>query len=135
MAKIQDKLYNRIIEGELLELTEEEKVKLGLGGGSKIYKHEISGVTSDVNARIIIYSTSNTVISDRFGLMYNTESFLQSCFVNNITSDQRNVETILGFIFSGSQYKLYYIHYDASTSTLKQTEMNTYDFTDTVTEL
>ena len=31
MAKIQDKLYNRIIEGELLELTEAEKVKLGIG--------------------------------------------------------------------------------------------------------
>lgn len=31
MAKIQDKLYNRIIEGELLELTEKEKVKLGIG--------------------------------------------------------------------------------------------------------
>ena len=39
MAKIQDKLYNRIIEGELLELTEEEKVKLGLG--KKLYKHTI----------------------------------------------------------------------------------------------
>lgn len=136
MAKIQDKLYNRIIEGELLEITEAEKVKLGLGGGgSKIYKHVISGVTTNVNNRIIIYSTSNTPISDRFGLMYNTESFLQSCFVDNITSDQRTVTTILGFTFSSSQYKLYYIYCDSSTSALTESEMKTDGFTDTVTEI
>lgn len=47
MAKIQDKLYNRVIEGELLEITEEEKTKLGLGGGTKLYKHHIPSLSSE----------------------------------------------------------------------------------------
>lgn len=46
MAKIQDKLYNRIIEGELLELSDEEIQKLGLAKasevGTKLYRHYIT---------------------------------------------------------------------------------------------
>ena len=45
MAKIQDKLYNRIIEGELLELSDAEIQSLGLAKasevGSKLYKHTV----------------------------------------------------------------------------------------------
>ena len=62
MAKIQDKLYNRVIEGELLEITEEEKSKLGLGG--TLYLHNInislSDGTNNLGLMAGIVNTSNT---------------------------------------------------------------------------
>ena len=58
MAKIQDKLYNRVIEGELLEITEEEKSKLGLGK-TTLFKHQISiGASADLYDVIIINNES-----------------------------------------------------------------------------
>ena len=60
MAKIQDKLYNRVIEGELLEITEEEKSKLGLGGGTKLYKHSISVTVDNKSTTISVVSTRST---------------------------------------------------------------------------
>ena len=41
-----------------------------LSGGSKIYKHTLSGVGvgGDTNARIIIYSTSSDLIDDQYKL-------------------------------------------------------------------
>lgn len=52
MAKIQDKLYNRVIEGELLEITEEEKAKLGLVS-NKLYKHTIKFIKGDSSSLTI----------------------------------------------------------------------------------
>lgn len=42
MAKIQDKFFNRVIEGDLLELSDADKERAGIGGGgTKLYKHKI----------------------------------------------------------------------------------------------
>lgn len=101
--------------------------------GVKLYKHELANVTSSVNARIIIYSTSNALISNRSSLMYNTENVLQTYYVANIESSQRTVDTILGFTFDTSANKLYYI--TASSGSITQNEMNTSDFTDKITTL
>lgn len=101
--------------------------------GVQLYKHELANVTSSANARIIIYSTSNALISNRFSLMYNTENVLQTYFVSNITSSQRTVDTILGFTFDTSANKLYYI--TASSGSITQNEMNISGFTDKITTL
>lgn len=61
MAKLLDKMFNRVIEGELLEITEEEKTKLGLGGGTQLYLHEgtIQGDSEETyNYKIISYQST-----------------------------------------------------------------------------
>lgn len=60
MAKLLDKLYNRVIEGELLEITEEEKSKLGLGGGTKLYKHVITISRSGASSLVLSFITNSS---------------------------------------------------------------------------
>lgn len=59
MAKIQDKLYNRIIEGELLELTKKEKDKLGIGYLSQNGNTTKIGGSLEVNGSINVNSFTN----------------------------------------------------------------------------
>ena len=106
------------------------------GGGTKLYKHEISGIlSSNANARLIIYSTSSDLLNDRFKLIYNTESFLRASYVNNITESQRHVYNVLDIAFSSSKYKVDIMYYDFGTSTIKTTDLDVASYTDTVTEL
>lgn len=103
-------------------------------GGTKLYKHEISGIKNDnANARLIIYSTSSDLINDRTKLLYNTESFLRVSYVSNITASQREVVNVLDISFSASSYKVSIAYCDISTITTIQLDVN--DYTDTVTEL
>ena len=103
-------------------------------GGTKIYKHEISGILNDnANARLIIYSTSSDLINDRTKLLYNTESFLRVSYVSDITASQRDVVNVLDISFSASSYKVSIAYCDISTITTIQLDVNNY--TDTVTEL
>ena len=105
-----------------------------LAGGTKLYKHEISGIlSSNANARLIIYSTSSDLLNDRFKLIYNTESFLRASYVNNITESQRHVFNVLDIAFNSSKYKLDIVYYNAGTITT--TELDVANYTDTVTEL
>ena len=105
-----------------------------VGGGTKLYKHEISGILStNANARLIIYSTSSDLLNDRFKLIYNTESFLRASYVNNITESQRHVYNVLDIAFNSSKYKVDITYYDYSTITT--TSLDVADYTDTVTEL
>ena len=65
----------------------EEIAKSASQGGTKLYKHEISGIlSSNANARLIIYSTSSDLLNDRFKLTYDTESFLRVSYVGDIIS-------------------------------------------------
>ena len=103
-------------------------------GGTKIYKHEISGIKNDnANARLIIYSTSSDLLNDRIKLLYNTESFLRVSYVSNITASQRDVVNVLDISFSASSYKVSIAYCDISTITTINLDVNNY--TDTVTEL
>ena len=103
-------------------------------GGTKIYKHEISGILNDnANARLIIYSTSSDLLNDRFKLIYNTESFLRASYVGNITQSQRHVFNVLDIAFNSSKYKVEIRYYNISE--LTTTELDVNDYTDTVTEL
>ena len=103
-------------------------------GGTKIYKHEISGIKNDnANARLIIYSTSSDLINDRIKLLYNTESFLRVSYVSDITASQREVVNVLDISFSASSYKVSISYCDISTITTINLDVNNY--TDTVTEL
>ena len=103
-------------------------------GGTKIYKHEISGILNDnANARLIVYSTSSDLINDRTKLLYNTESFLRVSYVSNITASQRSVVNVLDISFSASSYKVGISYCDISTITTINLDVNNY--TDTVTEL
>ena len=105
-----------------------------LAGGTKLYKHEISGIKSDnANARLIIYSTSSDLINDRIKLLYNTESFLRVSYVSNITASQRDVENVLNISFDSSAYKVNISYCD--TSTITTIKLDVADYTDTVTEL
>ena len=105
-----------------------------LASGTKLYKHEISGILSDnANARLIIYSTSSDLINDRTKLLYNTESFLRVSYVSNITASQREVVNVLDISFSASSYKVSISYCDISTITT--TNLDVADYTDTVTEL
>ena len=105
-----------------------------LASGTKLYKHEISGILNDnANARLIIYSTSSDLLNDRTKLLYNTESFLRVSYVSNITASQREVVNVLDISFSASSYKLSIAYCDISTITTIQLDVNNY--TDTVTEL
>ena len=105
-----------------------------LASGTKLYKHEISGILNDnANARLIIYSTSSDLLNDRTKLLYNTESFLRVSYVSNITASQREVVNVLDISFSASSYKVSIAYCDISTITTIQLDVNNY--TDTVTEL
>ena len=105
------------------------------GGGTKLYKHEISGLGNG-NARIIVISTSSEVINDRTKLLYNTESFLRVSYVNDITASQRRLEDILAISFNTSAYKLILAYISSSnTSIITTTEVDAGGYTDTVTEL
>ena len=103
-------------------------------GGTKLYKHEISGILNDnANARLIVYSTSSDLINDRTKLLYNTESFLRVSYVSNITASQREVVNVLDISFSASSYKVSISYCDISSIATIQLDVN--DYTDTVTEL
>lgn len=105
-----------------------------VGGGTKLYKHEIAGIKNDnANARLIIYSTSSDLINDRTKLLYNTESFLRVSYVSNITASQREVVNVLDISFSASSYKVGISYCDISSIATIQLDVN--DYTDTVTEL
>ena len=105
-----------------------------LAGGTKLYKHEISGIKSDnANARLIIVSTSNELITDRYPLMYNTELILKINYCSNIFSSQRDVEDVVGISFNTSAYKLILVYFSGSTAT--ELQINASGYTDTVSEL
>lgn len=105
-----------------------------LASGTKLYKHEISGILSDnANARLIIYSISDALITDRFGLMYNTESILRINYCSNITASQRDVENVIDVSFNTGAYKVILVYFSGSTPT--EVQINSDGFTDTVTEL
>ncbi len=109
----------------------------GLGGGTKLYKHEISGIKSDnANARLIIYSTSSDLLNDRYKLMYNTEHILKIYYTGDITASQKDVEDILTISFNTSAYKLILAYISGSnTSSITTTQIDASGYTDTVTEL
>ena len=155
---IFDKLFNRKIEGKssLDDLAENVVVnketntteisgnldvggnitKNGqpLGGGTKLYKHEISGISSDnANARLVIISTSSDLLDDRYKLMYNTEHILRINYCSNITSSQRTLENVLNVSFNTSAYKLK-IEY-ISGGNITTIELSASGFTDTITAL
>lgn len=155
---IFDKLFNRKIEGKssLDDLAENVVVnketnttEIGgnlnvngtitqngqpLGGGTKLYKHVISGILDDnANARLIIISTSNELISDRLPLMYNTELILKINYVSNINNSQRDVANVIGISFNNSAYKLILVYFGSSTAT--ELQINASGYTDTITEL
>lgn len=108
-----------------------------LASGTKLYKHEISGILSDnANARLIVYSTSSDLINDRIKLLYNTEHILRINYTNNITASQREVNDVLALSFNTSAYKLIIAYISSSDmSTITTTQLNASGFTDTVTEL
>ena len=109
-----------------------------LAGGSKIYKHTLSGVGvgGNTNARIIIYSISSDLIDDRYKLQYNTENWLRAIYVPDITLSQRTVYQILTTSFATTQYKLYIVYVSGSTAEpVQQTEISTNAYTDTVEEI
>ena len=104
------------------------------GGGTKLYKHEISGILSDKpNARLIVISTSNESITDRYPLMYNTELILKINYCSNIFNSQRDVENVIGISFNTSAYKLILIYFGGSTAT--ELQINASGYTDTITAL
>ena len=109
-----------------------------LSGGSKIYKHTLSGVgvRGSTNARIMIYSTSSDLIDDLYKLQYNTENWLRADYVPNITQSQRTVYQILTTSFATTQYKLYVVYVSGNTAEpVQQTEISTNAYTDTVEEI
>ena len=107
-----------------------------LASGTKLYKHEISGIlSSNANARLIIYSTSSDLLNDRFKLTYDTESFLRVSYVNNITESQKHVFNVLDIAFSSSKYKVDIMYYDYGTSAITTNSLDVANYTDTVTEL
>lgn len=104
------------------------------GGGTKLYKHVISGILDDnANARLIIISTSNELITDRYPLMYNTELILKINYVSNINNSQRDVANIIDISFNTGAYKLILVYFNASTAT--ELQINASGYTDTVSEL
>ena len=108
-----------------------------LASGSKIYKHEISGISdTNANARLIIYSTSSELLNDRYKLMYNTEHILRVNYTGNITASQRDVNDVLAFSFNTSAYKLKIAYISSGNmSAITNTELNASGYTDTVTEI
>ena len=107
----------------------------GLGGGSKLYKHEISGLGTD-NARLIVYSTSSELLNDRYKLMYNTEHILRINYCADIASSQRDVNDVLAISFNTSAYKLKLAYISSSNmSAITTTEISASGYTDTVNEL
>ena len=109
-----------------------------LAGGSKIYKHTLSGVAADgdANTRIIIYSISSDLIDDQYKLQYNTENWLRAIYVPDITLSQRTIYQILTTSFASSQYKLYILYVSGSTAEpIQKVEISTNTYTDTVEEI
>lgn len=105
------------------------------GGGTKLYKHVISGILSDnANARLIIISTSNEKITDRYPLMYNTELILKINYVSNINNSQRDVANVIDISFNTGAYKLI-LRYFNHSNTPSELQINASGYTDTVSEL
>lgn len=105
------------------------------GGGTKLYKHVISGILSDnANARLIIISTSNELITDRYPLMYNTELILKINYVSNINNSQRDVANVIDISFNTGAYKLI-LRYFNHSNTPSELQINASGYTDTVSEL
>ena len=105
------------------------------GGGTKLYKHVISGILdNNANARLIIISTSNELITDRYPLMYNTELILKINYVSNINNSQRDVATVIDISFNTSAYKLI-LRYFNHSNTPSELQINAMGYTDTVSEL
>ena len=104
--------------------------------GTKLYKHVISGILDDKpNARLIIVSTSNEKITDRYPLMYNTELILKFNYCANYFSSERDVANVIGTSFNTGAYKLILIYFDGPTTTPAQLQINASGYTDTVSEL
>lgn len=87
MAKLQDKFYNRVIEGKLLELSTDEKEALGIAdvsSSTKIYKvsqvNDVKNIINDIKIgdiiriayyggySVVVSKTSSTVQLDLFSL-------------------------------------------------------------------
>ena len=115
-----------------LEKLRVDNTVYGLGGGSKLYKHEISGLGTDY-ARLYVYSTSSELITDRYPLMYNTEKILRINYCANIASSQRDVEDVISISFNTSAYKLILIYFNGSTP--QEVQVNASGYTDTVSEI
>ena len=104
------------------------------GGGTKLYKHVISGILdNNANARLIIVSTSNELITDRYPLMYNTELILKINYVSNINSSQRDVADVISISFNTGAYKLILVYFNSTTPS--ELQINASGYTDTVEEL
>lgn len=105
------------------------------GGGTKLYKHVISGILdNNANARLIIVSTSSEKITDRYPLMYNTELILKINYVSNINNSQRDVANVIDVSFNTGAYKLILRYFDGS-NTPAEVQINASGYTDTVSEL
>ena len=106
MAKIQDKLYNRIIEGELLELTEEEKVKLGIGTLADFSNVDFRAKTlkqTSVNYSKpfdLIGATELSIdnIYNRFIEINNILHIIVNCVMTNTSSETKTIGAGYGYI-------------------------------------
>ena len=71
MAKIQDKLFNRVIEGDLLELSDADKERAGIGGGgTQIYRHNLTltataGPSSGSKLYLVLITTKGEPITSQ----------------------------------------------------------------------
>lgn len=107
MAKIQDKLFNRVIEGDLLELSDADKERAGIGGGgTQLYRHYIiltygmyrCSLTL-INSKSDAYTSISELVSDskNYGVHFSVRgsASFEAPSVNGVLStveiDQNNV--------------------------------------------
>lgn len=95
MAKLIDKMFNRVIEGELSDLSEKDAQEIGkvVSGGTKLYRHTIT-----TNGDLIIWVINNTLT--QFTNMAALENYLQnrSNFISaSFTHDEGNFIDIIAY--------------------------------------
>lgn len=82
MAKLIDKIFNRVIEGELLEISQEEKERLGLGGvKSEVIKADMHAIDADVLAYAVGTAEEYTAKLMSYDLLLFTSSLSLCIFI------------------------------------------------------
>lgn len=80
MAKLQDKFYNRVIEGNLTDISDADAEEIGkkISGGTQLYRHTIE---DDNGTHMVIINNSSTPIDTS-----DTNGFMNTALSDNVVA-------------------------------------------------
>ena len=132
MAKLKDKMFNRVIEGDLSDLSEKDGQAIAqvVSGGTQLYKHTMALQEDDFT--IVVIGDFNEPIADTMDLsqLYNMEGYgciISIVIMNTVSKKNYNVLVV------GNNY---FYYYDLSEESIIPFDISMYTFEqDVVTPL